>query len=278
MTVLPEKSCLATGAGKFRYRPESRHPPISVHYYLPANLPEDAPVVFVMHGTKRDAELYRDVWSVAAELYRFILLCPRFRKGDYPRGTYHRGNVTDDAGRPNPKPDWTFGVVELLFDHARRATGNTSERYDIYGHSAGGQFVHRMAMLMPEARFKTAVAANTGWYTMPDENTDFPYGLRGTNSKRPLEAAFSRRLVLLLGENDTNPEDPFLRTTEEAMLQGPTRLERGHAFYEASRKRAGELDAHFAWELATIPGATHLDRHMMPVAARTMFGLGEVGL
>lgn len=245
---------------------------MNVHYYLPANLPEDAPVVFVMHGTRRDSDLYRDVWAAAAELYCFALICPRFRKRDYPRGTYHRGNVVDDNGRRNPESDWTFSVIEEIFDHVRRRLGNTSERYAIHGHSAGGQFVHRMVMLAPGSRFHTAVAANTGWYTMPDYETDFPYGLRGTDVENRLEAALSRRLVVLLGEKDTDPNDPFLRITEEAVKQGATRYERGHAFHRAAREKAAELRTDLAWRLVTVPGATHLDRQMMPAAVREMFG------
>lgn len=104
---------------------------------------------------------------------------------------------------------------------------------------------------------------------MPDEQTDFPYGLRGTDAS--LEAAFSRRLVVLLGEADTDPEDPFLRTTEEATRQGATRLERGHAFCKAAREKAAMLGADLEWKLEVVPGATHLDRQMMPAAAREIF-------
>src|SRR3712207_6943257 len=67
-------------------------------------------------------------------------------------------------------------LFRSLFDFVREATGNPSEQYRIYGHSAGAQFVHRLALFVPEARFATAIAANAGWYTMPTfDGKKFPY-------------------------------------------------------------------------------------------------------
>ena len=52
----------------------------------------------------------------------------------------------------------------VRFSHAsfvtvKAATGNRSERYHLYGHSAGAQFVHRFLYFMPDARVAKAVAA-----------------------------------------------------------------------------------------------------------------------
>jgi pimeloyl-ACP methyl ester carboxylesterase len=103
---------------------------------------------------------------------------PEFAAADYPRAAYQLGNLADGAGKLFPEGKWTFSAIEHLFDFVKKATGNTSERYHIYGHSAGGQFVHRMVLFLPEARYATAVTANAGWYTMPTfSGKKFPYGL-----------------------------------------------------------------------------------------------------
>lgn len=264
------------GPGSFRFADDRGNGcrPLTVWYHRPPGLTEAAPVVFVMHGVKRDADYYRDNWAGTAERFGFLLLCPEFNRADFPRRrAYQLGNLVDGAGEPLPKAGWTFGVIERLFDFVRETIGNRSERYHIYGHSAGGQFVHRLALFTPGARYATAIAANTGWYTMPTlGGRRFPYGLRGSPSTpETLERVFGNRLVLLLGEQDTDAEDPFLRQSKGARRQGKNRFERGQAFYAAAREEAARLDVPFNWGLDTVPGAAHFDQLMMPAAARVFF-------
>ena len=78
------------------------------------------------------------------------------------------------------RDEWSFSIVERLFDHVKSLTTIQPATYYLYGHSAGGQFMHRFVMFMREARFSKAVAANAGWYTMPDQKIAFPYGLSGS--------------------------------------------------------------------------------------------------
>ena len=137
-----------------------------------------------MHGVKRNAAEYRDSWALAAEQFGFLLLCPEFSALDYPRKAYHLGGLVDSSKRWLPEEEWTFHTIERLFDFVKQRTGTIEDSYRIYGHSAGGQFVHRMALFMPRVRFETAVAANTGWYTMPTfDGKKFPYGLRRSGDR-----------------------------------------------------------------------------------------------
>lgn len=262
------------GAGSFRFVGGSsgERKPLTVWYYRPPRLSAAAPVVFVMHGVKRDADSYRDTWMAAAELFGFLLLCPEFAKVDYPRSAYGLGNLIDGAGESLPEDEWTFNVIEDLFDSVKEATGNTSERYHIYGHSAGGQFVHRLALFMPQARHEIAITANAGWYTMPTFDKKFPYGLKGSaGTPKMLKKAFGRRLVILLGERDTDANDPHLRKSSAASRQGANRLERGQAFHATARQEAESLGVTLNWRLETVPGAAHLQHQMMPAAARAIF-------
>ena len=266
---------IGTGAGSFRFADDRDNAggPLTVWYHRPPGLSDTAPIVFVMHGVKRDAANYRDNWTVAAERFGFLLLCPEFTKSDYPRRrAYQLGNLVDRAGEPLPKEAWTFGMIERLFDSVKETTGNASERYHIYGHSAGGQFVHRLALFLPEARYATAVAANTGWYTMPKlDGRKFPYGLKDSPSTpETLEKAFGNRLVLLLGEQDTDADDLFLRQSKGARRQGKNRFERGQAFYAAARDEAARMGVTLNWTLQTVPGVAHFDELMMPAAARAL--------
>lgn len=250
--------------------------PVRVHYHRPEALSNDAPIVFVMHGTRRDAKNYLGNWRAAAERFGFLLLCPELARPGYNRRAYHLGYVLHRSGKPRVRSRWTFNVIEDLFDFAKEKTANKSERYHIYGHSAGAQFVHRMAMFMPEARFQTAIAANSGWYTMPTFEVEYPYGLKDApNSPETLRAAFGGDLVVLLGERDTDPSDPYLRNSPEVVGQGENRFVRGHNFHASAKGEAAKLGADFRWRLETAPDAQHLDAEMMPFAARALFADDE---
>ena len=267
---------LATGSGSFEFPFASAGAPrsITVWYYRPADAAADAPIVFVMHGHGRNAPTYRNYWIPLAEERRFVLLVPEFSRAEFPGdGHYNLGNMTAADGTRNPEAQWTYTAIEDIFEAVRTANGLEHRSYDIYGHSAGAQFVHRLVMFKPQARFRIAVAANAGWYTMPDSGVRYPYGLAASGlSPTRLAPRFGRTLVVLLGDQDTDPAHPSLRRTPEALAQGSHRHARGHAFFERARQAAAEMNAPFAWTLHVAPGVGHSNARMAPHAAQFVGG------
>jgi hypothetical protein len=270
---------IRSGKGSFVFRDPKTDPdrPVTVWYFLPPKADvRKAPILFVMHGTLRNGEEYRDQWTGLADRYNVLLLVPQFSREHYPGGLYNRGNVRGkDDEAPLPPAKWTFPVVEHLFDHVKAATRNRAATYDIYGHSAGGQFVHRLALFTPGARFRRAVAANAGYYTLPLETGGslYPFSLEGTAATTDwLKAALGRELVILLGEGDTDPKDPDLYHSPEADKQGLYRLARGKFFFEAGRTAAEQLRARFRWRMLTVPGVGHSNARMAEAAAQAIYG------
>lgn len=251
---------LTPGSGRFEIQHDGRTLP--VWYFLPEQVRPDSPVLIVMHGVNRDADRYRDEWLPHARKYGFILAAPEFSEKAFPGS---EGYTLEGRG--------AFGFIEPVFDAVKAATGNRSERYHLYGHSAGAQFVHRYLYFQPQARVAQAVAANAGWWTMPDLTIDFPYGLKGSPVQPDaLKAMLQRPLIVLLGTEDTDPNHANLRRTPEAMAQGPHRFARGHAFFDAGKRSATVLDVPFGWQLATAPGVAHMDSGMAAFAVRWLFG------
>lgn len=245
-------------------------PDLPVYYQLPDKITAQTPVVFVMHGVNRDADRYRDEWAALARRHGFIAVVPQFSRADFPgsRG-YNTGYFTQEDGTARPRALWSFAAIEPLFDDVRKRFGSGVTRYSIYGHSAGAQFVHRYVLFMPEARIDKAVAANAGWYTMPDSTTDFPYGLGGTPvAPDDLKAALGKPLTVLLGTADTDRSDPDLRKTPEADAQGPYRLARGQTFFVRAERAAKDMGTPFGWRLVTVPGIGHSNAGMAEAAAR----------
>jgi poly(3-hydroxybutyrate) depolymerase len=239
---------------------------VQVWYYRPESAGPDTPVVFVMHGAGRNAEGYRRAWIPFAEKRRFALLVPEFSLGEF--AGYYNLERLSAAGRPIPQAQWPYQAIEEIFDAVRTANGWRAPTYDIYGHSAGGQFVHRLALLLPQARYRVAVAANAGWYTMPDFDVAYPYGLGSTHvAPEQLARTLGRRLVVLLGERDIDPDHRQLRRTSGAMLQGEHRLARGLAFFQQGKLAAEKLRTPFGWQLQVAPGVAHSNSGMTPHAA-----------
>lgn len=244
-------------------------PAIKVWYQLPERVSASTPIVFVMHGVGRDADRYLAEWAPLALSHGFILAVPEFNQADFPgsRG-YNAGFLREEDGSPRPRARWSFAALEPLFDEMKARTGTQVPSYALYGHSAGGQFVHRYVMLMPEARLSRAIAANAGWYSMPDLETAYPYGLAGTAvDEAGLRRALGKPLIILLGTADTDVADPNLRRTPEANAQGPHRYARGLQFHRQGRAAATRAGVPFGWRVEEVRGVGHKNGEMAVAAA-----------
>jgi hypothetical protein len=268
------KDKVLVGNGVFDFTPDATRPQrkLKVWTYRPDGFGPNSPIVFIMHGFKRDGKGYRDAWIPPSRARGFLLVVPQFPEDEYPGEVYQRGNIRDRAGKPIPRERWTFNVIEKLFDYVKTLTGSKAEKYYLYGHSAGGQFVHRFVLFMPEARYARAIAANPGYYTFPIQDASYPYGLKGTTVAHRLDpVVFARDFVLLLGAEDTNRKDPTLRKTPEADAQGLTRFARGTNYFQTAIQVAGTAQAKFNWQLITVPDVGHSNSKMAPSAARELF-------
>jgi poly(3-hydroxybutyrate) depolymerase len=239
-----------------------------VYTYRPARCDARCPMVFSIHGVSRTASNYRDYWEGAADRYNLVIVAPEFSKQHWPGF-----NEYDVRKEPN-REKWAFSVIEHLFDEL----GEGRKGYTIFGHSAGGQFVHRMAFHLPENRAQAMAAANAGWYEMPEWRKDkaaepFPYSLLESGvGEREVRQALKRRMYILLGDKDTDPDHKDLKRTPGAMKQGAHRVERGESYFKAVTTVAAELGEKLAWELREVPGVAHQAGPMARYAADTIFG------
>jgi hypothetical protein len=228
----------------------------------------DMPVLFVLHGAARNANDYRDYWLPLVDEAGILAIAIEYSKEHYPGlRWFNYGNLIDDAGLKLPRADSTYAIVERLFA-ALQAEGVTSTRhYGLFGHSAGGQFVHRAISADFRGNVAVAIAANSGSYAMPDLGTDFPYGL----GKIAIDAASLRRilayrLTVMIGAEDLDNTSDAFPKEPEAMLQGVTRFARAQRYIERAREIADQLDARCNWTLVEVPGVAHEGGKMSAVA------------
>ena len=244
--------------------------PVYVFAYRPESYTPSSPILITLHGYKRNAETYRDDWVDHAESLGALLLAPEFNQTAFPGPrAYEVGNMrTVDRRSYLPRERWSYGLIERLFDRARDMVGSTREGYWLYGHSAGGQFVHRLALFQEDARFEVAIAANAGAYTLARPGERFPYGLdRIPDLEQVQEQGFTRPLVVMVGEKDVNTANAMLLRSEEAMRQGPHRHARGVYFYEDGEAEAKRMMLPFRWQLVSVPDVGHSNRGMARAAA-----------
>lgn len=272
-----------TGQLKFRGRDGNE---LVLRVYRPASFNAgNGPIWFVMHGRGRDANRYAREAAAPAEQYGALVLAIEFPLHAYPNsdsytlGVLLRGRPNESAlreGRWRESTDYLYNEVERVFEAIRTLIGGTQRGYFIFGHSAGAQFTHRLLTFVPCARVLGAVAANAGWYTLPDRDGrhGMPYSLRGTplgvGEQRALLAA---PLTLLLGTEDTRTadDDVDVRGSPGALDQGPNRLARGRNYFEAGRRLAEKLQVPFGWRLVLAPGAGHSNAEVIAAAARLLF-------
>ena len=263
---------ISPGSGSFTFVDEKgdASKTMTVYTYLPRGVNvEDIKVAFVMHGHGKSAKGYRDAWIKPADAYRLMIIAPQFDAKQWSDRDYAYPQVSGKDGKPRDPSRWSYSVVEHLFDAVKAATGNRNPTYLLYGHSEGGQFVHRLVLMLPEARYSRAVAANPGWYTMPRFDVKYPYGLGATPvTEASLKASLGRDVVILLGDRDTEPKD--VRRTAAAQTQGANRFERGHNFVREAEKRAADLKCALHWRLEIVRGALHSDSMMAKPAAAAL--------
>ncbi len=241
---------------------------IKVWTYKPEHWHNKDKIVFVMHGGGRNADDYLNAWVELANKNNLLIIAPEFENkfSRYTTNDYQEGNLFTFFGTQNPKTEWAYTVVENIFDHIKSVNHITNEQYDIFGHSAGGQFVHRMVLLMPESRIGTAIAANSGFYSFPSHKLKYPYGIK--NTETDLQKSYKKRLIILLGELDNDPSLGTFRTTDLAMKQGANRLERGTNFYDANKELGSKNNWEFNWTIDTVKNTGHNYKKMSESAIK----------
>ena len=250
--------------GSFLFLDPASSGPITVWFCRPPSITPDTRVLFVMHGSESDTS--RQACDIAAPYLQplnAIVLAPQFSEQYFPGDSYMFGNMLDPTGKTLPKPMWALTVIERLFDLVRDTLGLSRREYDIIGFSGGAQFVHRLVLFVPEARFRRAVAASAGRYAFPVWSERFPYGLAGSPIDRTvLPTVFSRDFVVLLGDHDTTDRE----REPGATAQGASRFARGLRFFASATDEASALQAPLRWQLRIASGVDHSAAPMVRAA------------
>ncbi|RIA10220.1 hypothetical protein OE09_2075 [Flavobacteriaceae bacterium MAR_2010_72] len=260
--------------------------PIIIHYYKPRHLKPESPVVMVLPGAGRNGDAYRDAWIENAKKYNVLVLSPEYSENYYPEfWSYNLAGMITDVELNDERTamtgfkisknsnEWIYNDFDRIFNLAKEKLNLKTDTYDLFGHSAGGQILHRLAIFKSDTKANRILSSNSGWYTVPIDSVDFPTGLKGSYMSEK-EIDFSKNLVLFLGEkDDANETRGDLRRSPEVDKQGLHRLDRGTYFYNESKKIASELNLEFNWTIEIIPNVGHDYREMSKAAGDYLYGV-----
>jgi len=269
------------------------------------------------HGALRDADVYyqlgETVLAEARVSARTILLVPQMLAKQDVRAHGLSSNTLcwetwqwmggAPAAVRSAKTSSYYVLDAVLGRLCDRSRFPALKQIILAGHSAGGQFVHRYAILskLDQVRERgvglSFIVANASSYTYFDatrpaadggfapfdasacpEFNRWKYGLQNLpsygagRSAEELERDYvARDVTYLLGAKDADPEHPSLDRSCAAMAQGPHRYARGHAYFEYLTQRNPESLRH---RIVDVPGIGHDSNGMFTSTAgiETLFG------
>jgi hypothetical protein len=283
--------------------------PIDASASFDATHPEITRAVVIVHGKGRDEPGYfRDLRRAADRARQTgttLLVAPQFlieqdiRAHGLPNDVLRWHANSWSAGFPavSPFPLSTFDVIDALLRRlADRATFPNLKTVVLFGHSAGGQFLNRYAIVGdgPETletegihvRFVIANPSSYFYFSDDRPKTDgsfapfdgascpaFDHWRYGPEDAPPYVRYTSREawaaresryaaadVVYLLGTSDTDPAQADLDTTCAGEAQGAERFDRGKAYV---RYLEGRHPADISARLWFVPDVGHEGRKMI---------------
>jgi poly(3-hydroxybutyrate) depolymerase len=244
--------------------------PMVVFTYRPVGC-SDPSLLMVFHGIARNARTYRDDARALGDRLCLLVVAPLFDRQAFPGWRYQRGGIVKGAAVQDAR-DFSGRVVLDLIAWVRQQEGRPIA-YSLFGHSAGGQFLDRLAAFVPtEAR--RIVVANAGSYVFPSLEIDAPFGLgkvySGTQGEAALRRYLEQPLTIYLGQGDIRDDER--NDYPEALAQGASRFQRGVNVFNAAKTLAQMRGWPFNWRLVELPGVGHDARKMLaaPQAAEAL--------
>jgi hypothetical protein len=254
-----------------RYSPDR---PLVLECFRPRSHNPDKPVVIVQHGQSRNGAEYCEAWVPAAERQGLLIVAIAFPKEGWPDAvTYNNGHVLDADGKLRPREAWSQAIPGRVFALLREAGVTRREKTWLWGHSAGGQFVHRLLATQAHGIFEAVGAANSGWYTLPTLDLPYPDGVGGIGlGPEDVVRLLGYPLVIFSGDRDIDGTAENFPRHASAMAQGPNRFARAQFYLARGQAEAAKLGVPCRWRRVVVPGVAHEGTRMSAFAADHWFG------
>jgi len=207
-------------------------------------------VLVSVHGTDGVPEPYMTMCLEDADKYDLVVVAPRF---DYPTfPNYDTLNLELGAMRSDL---WLLGVIEEVAQKVRIH----KEKFWLFGHSKGGQFVQRFVRAHPD-RIMKAVASASGHYVTTSSELVFPEGISPNPFMPDIPTVDFGKFVLT----------PMAIVIGTADLQ--RRLDEAAQFMGEVRSYAAQYRLPCNIVFFSVPDGSHVGARNYPAASQFLFG------
>ena len=238
---------------KIQYRTCTQWPQAGYFIALPDTVNETTPVFVAIHGISRNAREQVAVFSQYCTRLGWIVVAPLFTKGDFRK--YQQPGISNK--KRGARADLSLNAI---LDEVTTLTKASTDRVYMFGYSGGAQFVHRYIMAYPDRVCAAALGA-AGWYTFPDLDKAYPYGLGANSELSELslipELFLSVPMMVLVGTQDDKRDSSLNMSERIDRQQGQTRLERGQRWIESMRNAARSYGLDTRYEFRQIKECGH---------------------
>lgn len=213
------------------------------------------------HGTNGNADEYRDGARDFATANNLRVVAPRYEETRWNNSDYNRGGLV--SGRD------TFNLCPMMVEAVRDWLGDPNEDYFLFGFSAGGQFMSRVAAhaTLPSG-LQRIVMGGASTYVWPSTSADWPipYGFNGrADAEAELDRYLGLPITVFIGVDDTTV-DANLSSGTYPDAMGANRYERAQNFFAAGQAAASARGVPFGWAYVEVPGVGHNNVQMMAAA------------
>lgn len=244
-------------------------PDIELFYITPKKIDKDTELLFVMHGNDRNAKDYISAWIPYIKNKNIIVVAPRFDKRNY-RYFFLLESANSSGVINNNSNDYINSSISSFYNFFKSKFSLNTNKYMMFGHSAGAQFTHRYMLLSNDKRISSAVVANAGWYTFLN-GADFPYGINNSPidiTPSDIRWFMSNRSSLLIGGNDISLND--VNSSRGAINQGRTRLDRANNYFNVMIDIADKENIPLRWTYKVVDRVGHDYKKMTFQAAKIL--------
>jgi pimeloyl-ACP methyl ester carboxylesterase len=254
--------------------------------YIPRTLREPVAVLVLVHGTPGSAETALEVAEAflvdfipTAKKTGWVLLAPAFDQRNFGGRSGPGGGYRGLFGREIGADEFVHEIVARY--EARFPTFDGT--FYLYGHSAGGQFVSRYAVLHP-GRLRAAVISAAGSYAFPNPRIAWADGMRPLQRTMAWVGDLEPRSVDVRPDPDGWVEAAQVPITvlvgdgdDTALSQGPaqpgaTMQDRARRWVEAMNALAGAHGRAGRVRLVVVPGAGHDARELLRPGVAALVG------